>query len=207
MTIEAMRIIGIGLAAALLWFMFFEYLQFRVDELRQRLFTLRERLFMQAAEGKLEFGSTAYGMTRITLNGVIRFAHELNLLRIISILVVAKIYTPDMGREYRQRLSAAIEEMPSHEARKIIHNVREQMHLELARFLLLTSPTFFCFGILALLNNLTNVAGKGLRASVRETVLTKEQVYRTKVARLDAEAYGIGYVVANESRQSCPTSA
>lgn len=44
---------------------------------RQRMFETRDYLFLQAAEGKINFESDEYNILREFLNGSIRFAHKL----------------------------------------------------------------------------------------------------------------------------------
>ncbi|MGZ5887742.1 MAG: hypothetical protein ACXWKI_12445, partial [Ramlibacter sp.] len=57
------------------------YNGYRVDVLRQELFEIRDSLFDEAAAGRIDFESHAYRATRLVLNGLLRFAHQLSLAR------------------------------------------------------------------------------------------------------------------------------
>ena len=65
--------------------LFILYRDYRADSLRQDLFEIRDELFDQAASGLVDFDEPAYDMLRETLNGNIRFAHRLSLLRVVFI--------------------------------------------------------------------------------------------------------------------------
>ena len=54
---------------------------YRIDYLRQDLFELRDRLFDDAAAGRISFESHSYRATRTLLNGMLRYAHRMSLAR------------------------------------------------------------------------------------------------------------------------------
>lgn len=68
--------------AALVLIMLFPYNGFRIDRLRQQLFTVRDELFDEARAGHISFTDPAYKATRTVLNGMIRFAHRLSISRL-----------------------------------------------------------------------------------------------------------------------------
>ncbi|WP_028579406.1 hypothetical protein [Desulfogranum japonicum] len=67
---------------ALLWLVYhWLYKDYLVDRFRQRMFELRDELFDEAHNGLIDFNHPAYGVLRRTMNGSIRFAHELSVLQ------------------------------------------------------------------------------------------------------------------------------
>jgi len=79
-TIGAVLNVAFGLV--LLWIVvYFGWRPYRIDNLRQRLFELRDELFLAAADGELSFDDSAYQILRDRLNAVIRFAHTVTLTR------------------------------------------------------------------------------------------------------------------------------
>lgn len=78
------------LAVGAIWLYFTgPYRRYRIDLLRDRLFQVRDELFDQAIAAKERgvedpFGEDAYGITRLTINGMIHFAHEVSITDIFS---------------------------------------------------------------------------------------------------------------------------
>jgi hypothetical protein len=69
-TVSLLFIVGI---------IFFAYQTYRVDKLRQDLFAIRDQLFDEALDGKINFDDDAYRISRQLINGMIRFAHRLSI--------------------------------------------------------------------------------------------------------------------------------
>lgn len=70
------------LLAVLWWLFYWPYRRYRVDKTRYDLFVIRDRLFDVAAEGALvDFDHPAYGMTRTTLNGMLRTIEDYSFIR------------------------------------------------------------------------------------------------------------------------------
>src|SRR3569832_1900332 len=84
-------LVNAALLFTLWWLYFVEYKRYRLDLARRELFRVRNDLFEAAANGKLPFDSLAYGMTRRTLNGAIRFMHGFGFLRLAALLLVDRI--------------------------------------------------------------------------------------------------------------------
>jgi hypothetical protein len=63
----------------IVWLVFFAYQAYRVDKLRQDLFTIRDQLFDEALNGNIAFDDEAYKISRQMVNGMIRFAHRLSI--------------------------------------------------------------------------------------------------------------------------------
>lgn len=65
-------------------FLFGPYNTYRVDRLRQEMFSLRDELFDRARLGEIRFDSAAYKATRALLNGMIRFSHRISFARLFA---------------------------------------------------------------------------------------------------------------------------
>ncbi|MCH8344189.1 MAG: hypothetical protein IH983_09385 [Planctomycetes bacterium] len=72
-----------------LWFVYqFVWKKSLLDHFRQKLFAIRDELFMDAARGKLAFEDPAYGMLRMLSNSLIRCSASITLTHfIITILI------------------------------------------------------------------------------------------------------------------------
>src|ERR1039458_5580760 len=59
----------------------------RLDTFRQHMFVVRDELFDYAASGKIGFNDPAYKLLRQSMNGFIRYAHQLTFFRLIFTLL------------------------------------------------------------------------------------------------------------------------
>lgn len=79
----------------ILWvFYFWFYQQYRIDRTRQEIFALRDELFDFASAGNVSFDHRSYMMLRTTMNGMIRFAHRINL---VTLLVITLLNAKNTG--------------------------------------------------------------------------------------------------------------
>lgn len=73
--------IGAGACWAL-WFYFVK--EYRVAAFRERLFSIRDQLFDFAASGQVSFDDPAYSELRALINGMLRFAHRVSFLTLLT---------------------------------------------------------------------------------------------------------------------------
>jgi hypothetical protein len=104
---------AVGLLA--LWvFVFYFWRDYRTDAFRDHVFDIRERLFLFAARGGVNFGDPAYSILRHRMNVVLRYAHAYTLLRFLS----AKV-RPSLARSPEQmEWERAVEALPSEATKK-----------------------------------------------------------------------------------------
>ena len=132
-----------------IWYLFFvEYANYRVDLLRQRLFELRARLFEMAKDQRL-FSSSAYCQTRTSINGTIRFAHELSFARLLVLsLLNTGTRRDDLAKRYMRELEQGLKQVPP-KVRDAIIKAHVEMHFHMLLHVLRTSiilaPLFILF--------------------------------------------------------------
>ena len=117
MTDITAMIVSIG-SLALLWiFLFWLYPDYRIDSFRQSVFRLRDEFFDEAANGNIPFGK-GYGLLRSTMNGYIRFAHEINIIH----LIIGTFTYPRRSREtdFRNMFMNATSDLDSNELKLIL---------------------------------------------------------------------------------------
>src|SRR5215469_15899856 len=84
---KIIEVLVLGSQIAFLWWLFSKELKaFYIDDTRQKLFKIRDDFFDEARNKNISFDAPAYQMTRYTLNGMIRFTHELSLVFVMVIL-------------------------------------------------------------------------------------------------------------------------
>ena len=179
-------ITGVIGATGIWWLYFVEYKNYRVDDTRQRLFAIRDLLFQQAEEGKVSFNSRAYQITRTTLNGMIRFTHDLSFLRLLISFISYKIVDEkDYVERYGKELFDSINELPKPE-QKIILGARLSMHFAVVAHVFRSSI------IMVILESLIRLFLQSKRATyhIKRYFLGKRTRARWNI--LDAEANEIG---------------
>lgn len=167
------------------WVFFIEQQAYWLDLTRQRLFKIRNDLFDAAAGGKIAFDDPAYVMTRNTLNGMITFTHEVNLLQVAAIYASHKyILKGRRSTDYGKRFLAAIKGL-SKENRRLIMGSMEKAHLTILRHLMSTSillwpvlkPASIIFAILHKTDDAKKVVLKGKKSKESWQVLDAEALH------------------------------
>jgi hypothetical protein len=98
----------IGLAV-LWYFVFYLWRDYRLDSFREHLFSIRDRMFMYAAEGNIGFDHPAYTITRARANSLIRHAHQLTLTRFVVVMRTQPTIYEKKAREQWERM---IDDLP-----------------------------------------------------------------------------------------------
>ena len=93
--------LGVGLFA--IWFLYFVcWREHRVDAFRQHMFSLRDDLFDYALSGGIAFNDPAYTTLRNVSNGLIRYAHQLNVSRVLAILMFGNLPETNRMEEWKR---------------------------------------------------------------------------------------------------------
>jgi len=115
------------LLSCLWWLWFVEYKQYRLDRTRQDLFSVRDDLFEYWDRHNLDFDNPAYRLTRDMLNGSIRFAHRLSLIRLAGSFVSHKRFGKRLWVAHEEELARGLQSLPK-KHRKKIQEARRDMH-------------------------------------------------------------------------------
>lgn len=82
--------LSFGASSLLLIVMVVAFYSYRVDNLRDRLFAIRDSLFLYAVDNEL-IESPAYQNLRLFMNGMIRYAHRVSMVRVIVLMATMKL--------------------------------------------------------------------------------------------------------------------
>lgn len=119
-----------------------------LDELRQTLFTIRDQLFLDAAQGRhgLSFDLPAYRAVRQQINGLLRFCFRITFAGIVIYQV-----TPlrKRLRDFKTPDQVAIEALPDGEAKDTLGRVRRNVTMQVVKYLLKTSPVLLVICMIA----------------------------------------------------------
>jgi hypothetical protein len=97
------------LALFALWIaVYYLWPDFRNDTFREDIFSVRDEMFLYAAQGNISFEHPAYSILRDRMNGLLRHGHELTLSRMILIVATHPMQKPHAI----SRWEAAVAELP-----------------------------------------------------------------------------------------------
>jgi len=118
----------------LVWFVRGPWQAILVDITRQRLFEIRDSIFLMAADGKLDFQSEPYLELRNRLNRSIRFCHNARVSRLI-----ASAWVEDEVSEKSTSWSL-IEKVQDESVRRDLEVKAAEAAMHLAALMVLRSP-------------------------------------------------------------------
>lgn len=143
--ISAFSLIGI----AVLFFIL--YRDYRKDLFREKLFSIRDQLFLMGAEGKIDFESPAYGALRSIINSSIRSGHRCGLMEILTFRIAfRKDKLFKSGAEIFDEFWKSELEKLAPEARRELKKLRGEMHYAVAEQVFFTSSLLMAMVIPAI---------------------------------------------------------
>lgn len=145
LTVTAMVLIWLGVGF-LWWMFFFLYRDYRIDRLRHRLFVIRNDLFLAASRGEIGFDHPAYLLTRKTLNGTIRFAHQLSLTRLLMSRLFIGNDMSAIRADYEDRRAKAYKGLSALQI-SLLRDCESAMHAAMMSHVAHISPLLFPLAI------------------------------------------------------------
>lgn len=106
--------------AFLLWFFYGPWQQLVVDTARQKLFEIRDSVFLLAADGELEFNSSLYGQLREQMNGILRFCHRMTWYEFLTFMVVERRFRGKRIDSDQEDLLEVIQRIPDKDTRSAL---------------------------------------------------------------------------------------
>lgn len=194
--VASMFVASVCIAMCSLWGYFhFLHREHWIDRTRQRLFRIRDELFDRAAAGEVNFNDDAYRLTRTTLNGMIRYAHELSVLDIVLSAYALRRTGYDLDElrdRYRGENDRALRRLPLAQRRLIVH-AQQKMHVVALSHIVHTNLLLWWLVPVGLIGRVAFGIARALRGSgaysAKAFLATR---YRRSFSRLDAFAHEIG---------------
>jgi hypothetical protein len=135
-------LVALSLLGVWVWF-FWLYRDYRIDAYRQRLFALRNQLWDYAAAGNISFDHPAYLIVRSRMNGLIRFAHLLSFIWVLTGLAMRRVRPfPELEAEATLHLDQALETLEPATADKL-RAFHQDALFRAAEHVILLSPIFW----------------------------------------------------------------
>jgi hypothetical protein len=142
-------IIGLTISCLIIWVLIFKlYKDYRLETFRDEMFELRDRMFDDAADGSLQFESDGYRLLRRTMNGFLRYGHNLNVVTIILTTRAQSrgAVTPEQSR-FQGAWRSSLAALPSSE-KDLLTTYFERMNELVIRHFLIFSPELLCCAVL-----------------------------------------------------------
>ena len=140
---------------------------FREDAFRQQMFALRDEMFDYAASGAIAFNDPAYRLLRQSMNGFLRFAHRLTLLRLCLTIVKWRMSSEAPELKWHTRWQAAMETVPDETSAKLKDFHSRALGLVVKR-LVTGSPLLICILLVLFCGALVKEGIKNLNQMLRE---------------------------------------
>ncbi len=119
--VETGAALHLGFSLLLLWgLIFFCWRPYRLDSLRERLFSIRNDLFHFAARGEISFEDPSYRTLRDLTNGMIRYAHTLSGTKLFLTAVAYSSRRDDKWREPVRQWHEAVAALPPKQREKLM---------------------------------------------------------------------------------------
>lgn len=134
--LSVLSAVGIVLAA---WVVFYEYPRSAVDSTRNELFEIRHELFKIAQSGKVAFDNPGYLAARDTINGMIRYAHDVSLLQLLFSKIMETEDLRITRKESGEKWHRAMNSVPKKAKKEFAHIINEAGYA-LARLVVMRSP-------------------------------------------------------------------
>ncbi len=161
----------------LLWFfVFLLWKDYCMDAFRERIFTLRNELFLVAARGEIGFDDPAYKMLRERLNVSLRYAHEYTLTKLLLALAI-----PSIGNSEGLTWAENTKALPR-ETRELLDQYRNMFVLNVLRYMILRS---YFLAVLLVISRLCAGVIDGFSDLTKRYILSKTV---EGVERLESEA-------------------
>jgi hypothetical protein len=179
-------ILNLGAISGLVWFFDVPYRQFRIDLLRHRLFGVRGALFIAARDGRISFSNPAYGLTRQTINGMIRFAHQVSFWQLLFMIATRRLWNiPAEQSRFSERFNQAKSDLTS-DGKKVLDEVLNCAHGILIAHMAHTSLLLFPFALLL------TMAARVFGALNLVVGTTDGSVPKPVLDWVDCQAYAVG---------------
>ncbi len=124
----------------LLWY--YGFMDLLVEDFRQRLFRIRDKLFDYAAQGNISFDDPAYTHLRSMLNSMLRFAHKVTFCRALLAYTYNVIRPSDQAAKEIERMLEPIRSLPS-EKKLILLKFHAELLFAMFMYVLKRSPALW----------------------------------------------------------------
>jgi hypothetical protein len=111
----------------------------RLDCFRQQMFEVRDDLFDYAASGKISFGHPAYKLLRQSMNGFIRYGHQVSFFQFIMTWLAWKALEGRNSFKWEREWKSALNSLDA-ETKKDLRGFYDRAGMHVCKRIILGSP-------------------------------------------------------------------
>lgn len=142
------------------------------------MFRLRDEMFDYAAAGNIAFNDPAYLLLRKSMNGFIRYAHNLTFFRMNLSIIYWRVFSKMPETKWSESWDAAVMRLPDENVKKQMLLFHQRAMELVAKRLIFGSPILIglltCFAIQYGIFNLTEALGRSLAQFIDPKILEEE---------------------------------
>ena len=144
--------------------------QMRLDQFRQKMFAVRDELFDYAATGKINLDHSAHRLLRQSMNGFIRYAHQLTFFRIVLVVLIWKVFGNPPELEWTKKWDAALESIEDDQVRKDLVEFHWKASSLVVERIVLGSPLLILVVLVCLGAILLHAGVKSLQSGIEKAM-------------------------------------
>ena len=164
----------------------------RLDAFRQKVFALRDELFDFAAAEHISFDDPAYRLLRQSMNGIIRYAHQLTFFRVCMTAIQIDLAAQTPKDSWSENWQKALEKLGNDDTRKKLTAFHDRAMLLVVDRLVLGSPVLLALVICSVPLLILRMGWLNLKAILKNAPLfTVSHVVDTRMIENEAAAAAI----------------
>ncbi len=150
----------------------------RLDAFRQDMFALRDEVFDFAMNGNIGFSHPSYRLLRKSMNGFIRYAHNLTFYRLMITMLQWRLLSREPEIKWAEEWDHALESIADNRVRETMKEFHDRSFELVAKRVVLGSPilvtVMVCTIIRHGLSSLTKAVAGSLSEFIDQRVLEEE---------------------------------
>lgn len=164
----------------------------RLDAFRQRIFAIRDQLWDYAADGNVGFDDPAYRLLRQSMNGLIRYGHQLTFFRVCITALEFHTATQPPRSNWSENWQSSLKRLSNEAVRTRLEEFHAQAMQVVANRLIMGSPTLLLLVVLSIPLLMLRMGWLNLKAILRKApTFTVSHVVDTQMLENEAAATAI----------------
>lgn len=161
----------------------------RLDAFRQEMFIMRDELFDYAAAGNISFDDPAYRLLRRSMNGFIRYAHQLTFFRISMTMVELKLARKTSESKWTEEWRNSLQKVRDTQVRIALEQFHDRTMMCAANRLIFGSPVLISLVVCSLPVLMVKMGWQNLKPIfARAPIFTLSHIVDTRIIENQAAA-------------------
>src|SRR6266850_823090 len=156
--------------------------ELRLDAFRQKLFAIRDELFDYAAMGNIGFDDRAYRLLRQSMNGFIRYGHQLTFFRLCVTMAQIKLAGQTAESKWTEEWEQSLKRVGNNEVRIALEQFHARTMTCAAERLMFGSPVLISLVLCSLPILMARMGWQNLKQIlIKAPFFTLSHVFDTRI--------------------------